>query len=675
MVIRNQNVNQREQTSYQQQRDASIVVSPPSAQRRQSRVRNEEHEGVNRARSQQRVNEVSDLTSRYDEIPRITMMNANADRETLRAIRPNTQDPFTAGDGTEDMPELEEVPRQWSRNQLPPEVNDPNAWFNLPIGNFEEFKRDFSPQAIQIIKEAIADGASFTPFKINQFTSQSEALQAMVSLAVHRMMTESGVEITNSLLANPGRIVCLPMGTISSIIKRLDQARVWFKKMHSIDPVSPNLNDVTPLYVKQLVGKSYQMLSSATPPTEECIKVLKLILKRYHPDDVEKIEEAMQRAELVPATFVRFIKQQGELAKWIQREMGEELLSFVPRIYRLTRLQEEVDEEENARLEELSIGRSVSSFPIQEPEAATEGEMVAGGGDKVHLSTQRNEQAEDTAFDHDLDPLDPMSTLVNHAERNGSDVLISKTLLRDLACRQDFEIYQYEFDDVPEASPAFEVGFPSEAFDYQYAGVTESEAKKTLCDTVLEPYFNRHFPEAATILKWHYGKTSHQELSLLCGAPSQLKVSIKGLDLVICSPPKKTKSRESVSLLMDPVYALPKLPMRSILQIELSENADPASLVEQLGSYFESLSPGQEAGVEESWEVLLNLSEASIGTENEPKTIRVLIGSSFDMKEFFRISRRREQLRGDTSQNYTPRPKDRDHQFIPKHVGGSGNFS
>jgi hypothetical protein len=61
-------------------------------------------------------------------------------------------------------------------------VNDPNTWFNLPVGNFKELKRGFSPQAIQIMKEVIADESSFTPYKINQFTRQSEALHAVVSL-------------------------------------------------------------------------------------------------------------------------------------------------------------------------------------------------------------------------------------------------------------------------------------------------------------------------------------------------------------------------------------------------------------------------------------------------------------------------------------------------------------
>jgi myo-inositol catabolism protein IolC len=47
------------------------------------------------------------------------------------------------------------------------------------------------------------------------------------------------------------------------------------------------------------VGKSYQVLLGATSPADECIKVLKMILKRYHPDDVDRIKKAMQRAELV----------------------------------------------------------------------------------------------------------------------------------------------------------------------------------------------------------------------------------------------------------------------------------------------------------------------------------------------------------------------------------------
>jgi hypothetical protein len=72
-------------------------------------------------------------------------------------------------------------------------------------------------------------------------------------------------------------------------------------------------------------------------------------------------------------------------------------------------------------------------------------------------------------------------------------------LRRDLSSLQGFEIYQYEFEDVPETSPVTEVGFPVEALDCQYSGVTEGEVKGTLCYKVLEPYFNKHFPEVAQL--------------------------------------------------------------------------------------------------------------------------------------------------------------------------------
>jgi hypothetical protein len=76
---------------------------------------------------------------------------------------------------------------------------------------------------------------------------------------------------------------------------------------------------------------------------------------------------------------------------------------------------------------------------------------------------------------------------------------------------------------------------------------------------------------------------------------------------------------------MDPVYALPKIPTRSILQVEMRENMNSEAMVEQLGEVFEAMSPGQEVTIEGSWEVLPNLAESPIGSEFNPKTIRIQV--------------------------------------------------
>jgi hypothetical protein len=622
---------------------------PPSSlndstpQRRPLVLTTEEHEIVMNIEQQSRSRSNRERTSVVTPAP-----------NQRKEASPHVANPFEDPE-LDDLPELEDMPtrpavipqitRDWnsSNTSRPGNTPRPEVWVNLPVGSYAEARRDLSEYAFTAMKEAIADGSTFTPNRINGFPKRSEAINAMISLATHKMAVESGLEITNSLFANPGRLVCLTMKALQSIIQRPDQARQWVKKLHTTDPVSPNLNDVTPLQLKHLVGNQHRVLSGSTPPAEECIKFLQMVLKRFHPDDYEEIDQTMQAAGLPASTYVRFITMQGEFSQWIGRAMGNELSSFIPRIYRLGKLQEEVDEEENALLEEMSIGRSVTSFQVSESESEPQAQDSESTPPRESGASKNAEMGmEVEEFAKDLHPLDPISTLVERAEKEGREIIIPMKLLRDHSVLNGFEIFPYEQDEVPSTSPIAEVNYPYEALDHRYHGVTEAEAKQTLVDKVLVPYLNSHFSEVQTLLKWHYGAKPYQELTMLCGAPSQMKVSIKELGLAIVVPPKKTQHKEQVSS-MDPVYALPKIPTRSILQVEMRENMNPEAMVEQLGEVFEAMSPGQEVTIEGSWEVLPNLAESPIGSEFNPKTIRIQVNSSFEMESLLTIKKEDSQ--------------------------------
>jgi hypothetical protein len=167
---RNRN-NQRERTS---------VVSPAPTQRRAGR--GEQWEG--RLQDNARQEQVSDLISRYDEIAD----HPSSERVPHPAMRPHIPNPHEEEEDLDDMPELEEVPRPVQVHQSTTVWNQhaaasrANVWVNLPVGNLAEAKRDLSEYAINTMKEALADGNSFTLSKINGFPKRSEALQAMISL-------------------------------------------------------------------------------------------------------------------------------------------------------------------------------------------------------------------------------------------------------------------------------------------------------------------------------------------------------------------------------------------------------------------------------------------------------------------------------------------------------------
>jgi hypothetical protein len=205
--------------------------------------------------------------------------------------------------------------------------------------------------------------------------------------------------------------------------------------------------------------------------------------------------------------------------------------------------------------------------------------------------------------------------------------------------------------------------------------VAEAEAKQILVEKVLCPYLDNHFAEVKPVLKWHFAAKPYQELTVLCGAPSQLKVAIKELGLmVIAVPPRKREYETRENSRMDPVYALPKIPTRSVLQIELRENMDPEVLIEQLNDHFESLSPGQEVTIEDKWDLMPNLAEMPLGSEQKLKTIRVQVHSSFDMEAFFAIRKEDSHTRVIKNLGSSSSNKGRFTLQLPKFVGGSSNL-
>jgi regulator of replication initiation timing len=66
-------------------------------------------------------------------------------------------------------------------------------------------------------------------------------------------------------------------------------------------------------------------------------------------------------------------------------------------------------------------------------------------------------------------------------------------------------------------------------------------------------------------------------------------------------------------------------------------------MIEQLGEVFESMSPGQEVNIEGSWEVLPNLAESPIGSDFNPKTLRIQVNSSFEMESLLAIRKEDSQ--------------------------------
>jgi hypothetical protein len=77
----------------------------------------------------------------------------------------------------------------------------------------------------------------------------------------------------------------------------------------------------------------------------------------------------MQNAQMSPKEHIKLVKNRGELVVWILMKSGlQGVHHYTPQVFDLSQIQEHLDEEENARIEEMSMGASITIPPQFEEE-------------------------------------------------------------------------------------------------------------------------------------------------------------------------------------------------------------------------------------------------------------------------------------------------------------------
>jgi hypothetical protein len=206
---------------------------------------------------------------------------------------------------------------------------------------------------------------------------------------------------------------------------------------------------------------------------------------------------------------------------------------YTPQIYDLGVIQEQVDEEENARIEELSLGGSLT-LPLP-PEAnsamGTLGEQQGRDTEAVDQEVKFNlkEVIEETlnladrkrTLFEDLDPLDPMGTVLERALELGVEVVVARSRLIHQQLMNSFEVSSYIPTEIPQdVPPVKEMNYPYDSVNFVYSGVRAAEAREILMREVVDQWLLKYYPDAVQTVQFMLKMKTLNEISQLCCAPS-----------------------------------------------------------------------------------------------------------------------------------------------------------
>jgi hypothetical protein len=530
-----------------------------------------------------------------------------------------------------DLPDLEEVNGSPDLRRRPP--SDPSFQLCSAEG--------MSDQARAIVKSALAEPGSFSHIKLNCLNG-SEFWDLLLSLVVHQVAAAAEVERTSEALGLHGNILTSPLQELINVITREHRARPYFLKLQAASIVSLNPMNMAPFELQALIGnKRVQALLGRTPPVEVIFQSIEMTVRRFFPDDHERIMVQMQNAQLSPKEHMKLVKNKGELAVWVLTKSGlQGVRQYSPQIFDLSSIQEQVDEEEYARIEEMSMGASITSMYHFDSEPQTtehlenethqEMEGVAMGQDV--------EGAEGDQIYEDLDPLDPMGSILSRALRLSRTVVASKSKLLNQYMLTSFDTVEYVHEQVlQDVSPAVEFGYPLHEIDFHYAGVQDIEAVKILMAKVVTPWVEKYYPDAIQVVKLFIAKKSLDELIQLCQAPFQLGKEVETLKLILCTP-KAEAGEDKQCRDQDPVVALPKDQSECIIQVELSSSVDPHEFLGTIEDFLRELEPEHEGTVVDAWVLNKDLSESKL-SGSQDQTIRIRVQASFNFHDFFAIER------------------------------------
>jgi hypothetical protein len=340
-------------------------------------------------------------------------------RAAFRAVL-NQQAEYRNANNNSELPELEEVGQQTvsdadSSASGAEQANEPS--FELCPAEA------MSDRARALARSALSDPEAFSHMQLSAVEGV-ELWDLLLSLTINQFSAACEIPRTCDLLSRHGTILVSPLQELINAIRKNHLARKLKKRLETAPIVSLNPMNMAPFELQWLIGQGrVTALQSRTPPTDVIFAAIEMTLRRFFPKDCQRILLQMKSMGLSAKDYMNLVKNKGKLAVWIYTKSGlQGLEQYTPQIYDLGVIQEQVDEEENARIEEISLGGSLT-LPLP-PEAntaiGTAGEQRGYGIEasveqevefnleEVVEETLHHSDRKRTLFE-DLDPLDPIS--------------------------------------------------------------------------------------------------------------------------------------------------------------------------------------------------------------------------------------------------------------------------
>jgi hypothetical protein len=257
--------------------------------------------------------------------------------------------------------------------------------------------------------------------------------------------------------------------------------------------------------------------------------------RRFYPHDWRRIEQRYSQLKPSASETLKMLREPGALANWIHDVSGLQGVKFSPpTVSNITSLYERAQAELNQRMEEESAD---ARNALSELEFSPQ-EVIVLPAEEVEQYTR----------DYDIiEPYDP---------------------------------------EVPTRPPATIVGF-----DVSIAENLDSQnVREVLRRSVITPFLNLHYPEAADKIRSILEMHSQEDLMSYCCMPSKLKSFVKRLDLVRCK--KKIRAAQEnddegslfTATAEDPFVMLPNEPSVAVLEIELSSGCEMAQIMSQFNA-------------------------------------------------------------------------------------------
>lgn len=275
-------------------------------------------------------------------------------------------------DDLNSLPSLEDVPTS-TVTQAPssrPSEED------IPVRDQYYLNEESEIYCKQFLKEKeLMDHLSLKQFNIRDMIGNA------ASLALENIIQCCGLQSNYKGLMKQGqRLLFAPIETLWKVATGEHHARSQYRSWSTPSRANADLSKVACIDFEELIGpKRLKEIKDGNPAAESLIKILDSITKRVYPNQSSEIKRRMMEINPSPKLLMKLVTKKSAYHSWLSW-LDMDLVPNPPKLSCLIKLREEVDQEKNDEMEELSVNTSFS--------AQLDDEM---GVDEINMNTQPSE--------------------------------------------------------------------------------------------------------------------------------------------------------------------------------------------------------------------------------------------------------------------------------------------